>query len=86
MFINSWMGVVQERFAVHKRRPHFQSVCAPWEHAAQQSGARCVRCLLCVRSDYVITDWPISDHMIVKSVNYHRDHMAQGYSQQPCTM
>ncbi|CAI9598729.1 unnamed protein product, partial [Staurois parvus] len=29
----------------------------------------------------MITDWPINDHMIVKSVNDHRDHMVQGYSQ-----
>ncbi|CAI9568075.1 unnamed protein product [Staurois parvus] len=50
---------------------------------------------------HVITDWSISDHMnsskqdvtsshhcllLVKSVNDHRGHMVQGYSQQPCTM
>ncbi|CAI9541762.1 unnamed protein product, partial [Staurois parvus] len=49
----------------------------------------------------VITDWPISDHMIgtshrgpvrrssllrVNSVNDHSGHMVQGYSQQPCTL
>ncbi|CAI9599245.1 unnamed protein product [Staurois parvus] len=26
------------------------------------------------------------EEMVAKSVNDHRDHMVQGYSQQPCTM
>ncbi|CAI9541851.1 unnamed protein product [Staurois parvus] len=57
MYINSQMGAVQEWVAIHKRRPHFQTVRAPWEHAEPRSGARCEVPI------HVITDWPISDHM-----------------------
>ncbi|CAI9547982.1 unnamed protein product [Staurois parvus] len=57
MYINSWTGAVQERVAVHKRRPHFQVVRAPWARVAPQSGAA-----VSGSPDHVITDWPISDH------------------------
>ncbi|CAI9610681.1 unnamed protein product [Staurois parvus] len=36
------MGAVQEWVVVHKRRPLFLAVRAPWESAAPHSGARCM--------------------------------------------
>ncbi|CAI9585863.1 unnamed protein product [Staurois parvus] len=42
MYINGWTGAVQEWVAVYKCPPASLPVCAPWEHAAPQSGAHCV--------------------------------------------
>ncbi|CAI9605664.1 unnamed protein product [Staurois parvus] len=85
MYINGQTGAVQERVAVCKRPPHLLSGSAWYRDPVPAvSSDHCMGPLCEV--PIVITDWPISDHMIVKSVNDHRGHMVQGYSQQPCTI
>ncbi|CAI9574047.1 unnamed protein product [Staurois parvus] len=42
MYINGRTVAVQGRLAVYTKPPHTLLVRAPWERAAQQSGARCV--------------------------------------------
>ncbi|CAI9568654.1 unnamed protein product [Staurois parvus] len=55
MYINGRTRAVQERVAVHKRRPHLQPVCASWECAVPavsggHSRATIAVWDLCVRS------------------------------------
>ncbi|CAI9573961.1 unnamed protein product [Staurois parvus] len=76
----------QGRVAIHKRRPPFWTVRAPWESAAPRSGARCVlqtqwntdrRTGTSVRGpDHVITDWPIRDHMKSSKQDVTSDNIA----------
>ncbi|CAI9576885.1 unnamed protein product [Staurois parvus] len=71
MYINGRTVAVQGRVAIYKWPPRPLLVRPPWECAAPRSGARCVHTVehklsygTSVRGpDYVITEWPISDHM-----------------------
>ncbi|CAI9537333.1 unnamed protein product, partial [Staurois parvus] len=82
MYINSRTGAVQGMVAVYKRRPPFWTVRVPW--GAHGTTVRCPLCPpggtpiavsdILLTTLHVITDWPISEHMIGTS---HRGPVQQ---------